>query len=81
MADEAKRIEIGFSGGQVMATRLTEKQLGALRQALSGTDKLSSEQAGWHELESEDGTVSLDLREVVFVKVAGPSHTIGFSGD
>ncbi|MGH2952476.1 MAG: hypothetical protein ACRDK9_00445 [Solirubrobacterales bacterium] len=81
MADEAKRIEIGFSGGQVMATRLTEKELGELRKALTSTDKLSSEQAGWHELSSEDGTVSVDLREVVFVKVAGPSHTIGFSGE
>ena len=81
MADEPKRIEIGFSGGQVMATRLTEKQLGELRKALASTDKHSSEQAGWHELESEDGTVSVDLRQVGFVKVAGPTHTIGFSGE
>jgi hypothetical protein len=80
MAEEAKRIEIGFSGGQVMATRLTETQLGELRAALASSDKLSSEHAGWHELESEDGTVSLDLRQIVFVKVAGPPHTIGFSG-
>ena len=81
MAEEAKRIEVGFSGGQVMATRLTEKQLDGLRKALVSTDKLSSEQAGWHELAGEDETVALDLREVVFVKVVGPSHTIGFSGN
>jgi hypothetical protein len=80
MASEAKRIEIGFSGGQVMATRLTGRQLAELREALGSTDKLASEQAGWRELESEDGAVSLDLRQVVFVKVAGPSHSIGFSG-
>jgi hypothetical protein len=80
MADEARRIEIGFSGGQVMATRLTDEQLEALRKALASTDKLSSEAAGWHQLSTEDGTADLDLRRVVFVKVAGPPHTIGFSG-
>jgi hypothetical protein len=80
MADDARRIEIGFSGGQVMATRLTDEQLEALRKALASTDKLSSEAAGWYQLSSEDGTADLDLRQVVFVKVAGPPHTIGFSG-
>ena len=76
---EAKRVEIGFSGGQVMATRLTPDQLGALQKALASTDKLSSEAAGWYDLESEDGAISLDLRQVVFVRTAGPPHTIGFS--
>ena len=76
---EAKRVEIGFSGGQVMATRLTPDQLGALQKALASTDKLSSEDAGWYDLESEDGAISLDLRQVVFVRIAGPPHTIGFS--
>jgi hypothetical protein len=76
---DAKRVEIGFSGGQVMATRLTPEQLGALQKALPSTDKLSSEAAGWYDLESEDGGISLDLRKVVFVRTAGPPHTIGFS--
>lgn len=80
MAEEARRIEVGFAGGQVMTTRLTDAQLDALREALASTDKLASEAAGWYRLESEDGTADLDLRQVVFVKVAGPPHSIGFTG-
>jgi len=79
MAEEMKRIEIGFGGGQVMSARLTSTHLGALRDALSSTDKLASEAASWYELESEDGAISLDLRQVVFVRVAAAPHTIGFS--
>jgi hypothetical protein len=79
MAEEMKRIEIGFGGGQVMSARLEAGHLEALRDALSSTDKLASETASWYELESEDGAISLDLRQVVFVRVAAAPHTIGFS--
>ena len=74
-----ERVEIGFGGGQVLATRLEAKQLSALRKALTSTQKLSGEAASWHELETIDGPVSLDLREVVFVRVAAGEHRIGFS--
>jgi hypothetical protein len=80
MAEEMKRIEIGFGGGQVMSARLASGQLEALRHALASTDKLASEAARWYEVESEDGAISLDLRQVVFVRVAAAPHTIGFSG-
>ena len=79
MAGES-RVEVGFSGGQVMAVRLTADQLESLRQALRSADKLAGEKAGWHELATDDGNVDLDLCEVVFVRVAGGPHTIGFSG-
>jgi hypothetical protein len=79
MAEEMKRIEVGFAGGQVMSARVASSDLEALRQALVSTDKLSSEAAGWYDLASEDGTTSLDLRQVVFVRVVGAPHTIGFS--
>jgi hypothetical protein len=79
MAEEMKRIELGFAGGQVMSARVASGELDALRQALASTDKLSSEAAGWYDLASEDGTTSLDLRQVVFVRVVGAPHTIGFS--
>jgi hypothetical protein len=74
-----ERVEIGFGGGQVLAARLDGNQLAELRQALTSTKKLSGEAASWHDLETEDGPVSLDLREVVFVRVAGGEHRIGFS--
>ncbi len=80
MTEEMKRVEIGFGGGQVMSARLEAKHLEALRAVLASTDKLASEAASWYELESEDGAISLDLRQVVFVRVAAAPHTIGFSG-
>jgi len=64
----------------VMSARLASPQLETLRNALASTDKLASEAARWYELESEDGAISLDLRQVVFVRVAAAPHTIGFSG-
>jgi hypothetical protein len=75
MAEEMKRVEIGFGGGQVMSARLAARRLEALREALMSTDR----PANWYELESEDGAISLDLRQVVFVRVAAAPHTIGFS--
>jgi len=79
MNEEMNRVEIGFGGGQVMSSRLESKHLEALREVLGSTDKLASEAASWYDLESEDGMISLDLRQVVFVRVAAAPHTIGFS--
>jgi hypothetical protein len=67
------RVEIGFSGGQVVAVRISDEKLGDLRKALDKAD-------GWSDLETEDGTVALDLREVVFVRGAPGEHRIGFTG-
>lgn len=69
----AERVEIGFAGGQVVAARLDAKQLDDLRKAL---DKSS----GWLSLESEDGELSVDVGQVVFVRLAASEHRIGFSG-
>ena len=73
MASEAKRVEIGFDGGQVVSVRLDDDGLRNLRQAVEGAD-------GWHDLQTEEGTFSLDLGKVVVVRGAGGSHSIGFSG-
>jgi hypothetical protein len=72
-------VEIGFGGGQVTAVRLTEEKLDELRNQLASTAKLSGEAAGWYDLDSEDGAMALDLRQVVFVKVEGIHQSIGFS--
>ena len=67
-----KRVSIGFGGGQVAAVRLGDDQLERLRKALNQGD-------AWLELSSEDGDLTLDLRQIVFVKVEGSAATIGFS--
>ena len=49
MASGARRISVGFQGGQVLALRVSDEQLKALYKALGD--------GGWHELETEDGPV------------------------
>ena len=69
----ADRVSIGFAGGQVVEVRLTEDQLKNLRKALDKAD-------GWADIETEEGTLSIELRQVVFVRGAGSPHSIGFAG-
>jgi hypothetical protein len=70
---EVEIVEIGFSGGQGIAVRLSDANLKALRKALDKPD-------GWFDLETEGGTVALDLSQVVFVRTDSPTHSVGFSG-
>ena len=74
MADESKRerVEIGFDGGQVLVTRLNQKQLDELRKGLEKGE-------GWYDIKTEDGDLAVDLGEVIFVRVAAPEHRIGFT--
>jgi hypothetical protein len=65
-----QQISIGFHGGQVLALRVGEQQLKALHKAL-GED-------GWHELDSEEGPVRLDLEQVVYVRSESSDLRVGF---
>ena len=65
-----RRIGIGFQGGQVLALRVTDEQLKALNKAL-GSD-------GWHEVDSEEGPVRLDLAQVVYVRSESYDLHVGF---
>jgi hypothetical protein len=71
---EATRVEIGLGIGQVVSARLDARGLKDLRKAVEGGE-------GWHELETEDGTLLVNLATVVFVRIADRSHAIGFGGD
>ena len=66
----ARRITVGFQGGQVLALRVSEKALSKLYEALGGD--------GWHELETEDGAVRVDLRQVVYVSTDSEEARVGF---
>ena len=70
MATPTRRIGIGFQGGQLLALRVTDAQLDALNEAL-GTD-------GWHEIDSEEGPVRLDLSQVVYVRSESDELRVGF---
>ncbi len=69
MAD-AQRVEIGFEGGQVVSTRLSDQDLKDLRARL--------EQGGWHDLHTEDGTIALYLGKVQFLRIDSGDHRVGF---
>lgn len=65
------KVSIGFSGGIVLSGRATVEALGALREALA-------KGRGWHDLALEDGTVSLDLAQVAYVRVESDEPRVGF---
>jgi len=70
MSQGARRIGIGFQGGQVLALRVSDEQLRSLTKALGA--------AGWHEVESEEGPVRLDLSQVVYVRSDSDDLRVGF---
>lgn len=70
MAADARRITVGFQGGQVLALRLGETELAKLYGALGGE--------GWHELETEDGPVRVDARQIVYVSADKAEPRVGF---
>ena len=73
MADEQTKVEIGFGIGQVLSVKLSSDELSDLRKAVE-------DGKGWFDLRTQEGTVSLNLATVVFIRVDDAAHSIGFSG-
>lgn len=66
-----QRVTIGFGGGtQVLAVRIEDDALDGLLQAVAGGD--------WHDLTVDDGTIRLNLGEVVYVRTSRDEHRVGF---
>ncbi|HXR29461.1 MAG TPA: hypothetical protein VN772_07765 [Solirubrobacteraceae bacterium] len=70
MAGGARRISVGFKGGQVLALRIGDAQLATLYDALA--------RGGWHELDTEDGPVRLNVEQVVYVSAESDELHVGF---
>jgi hypothetical protein len=70
---EARRVEIGFEGGQVVSVRLTQDELKDLRKQL--------EKGGWHDVKTEDGVLALYLGKVAFLRIDSGDQRVGFSLD
>jgi hypothetical protein len=73
MADEVKRIDIGFHGGQVLPARVTADEYESLRKALG--DERSDR---WYELKTQDSEVAVDLAQVIYVRLDTEAHRVGF---
>ena len=77
MADEEqrpRRVDVGFSGGQVLSLRMPETAYRALREALEGRNGGPA----WHEVDAEDSQVAVDLGQVVYVRLDTEHQRVGF---
>lgn len=72
-AQEHRRVDIGFQGGQVLPARVTQDAYDGLRKALQ-----DSSAGGWHVLETQDSQVALDLSQVVYLRVDTEEQRVGF---
>jgi hypothetical protein len=73
MADESRRIDIGFQGGQVLPARVKQSVYEALSGAL--TDERSNR---WFDLETQDSKIAIDLSQVVYVRIDTEEQRVGF---
>ena len=65
------RLDIGFEGGQVLSVRVSGDEFSGLRKALQKGE-------GWHQLRTQDSDITLDLDEVVYVRLDTEEHRVGF---
>ena len=72
--ERPRRVDLGFTGGQVLTVRLRDGTFQALRSALEGP----SSEARWYEFESEDSQVTIDLAQVVYVRLDTETSRVGF---
>ena len=73
MAEQSRHIDIGFQGGQVLPARVTQAVYDGLSGAL--TDERSQR---WFELETADSKISIDLSQVVYVRIDTEAQHVGF---
>jgi hypothetical protein len=70
MASGARRISVGFKGGQVLALRVADAELSGLNEALAG--------GGWRQIDSEEGPVRVNLDHVVYISADSDEPHVGF---
>ena len=73
MAEDHRRIDIGFQGGQVLPARVKQDAYDRLRKALE-----DSNAERWHVLDTQDSEVALDLSQVVYLRMDTEEQRVGF---
>jgi hypothetical protein len=74
VADEFVRVEIGFEGGQILSWLVTIESADALDR------KLSAGGSGTLTLDSQEGTITVVLERVLYVKRHAREGRVGFAG-
>jgi hypothetical protein len=71
MPDLRAKVDIGFTGGQVLALRLDKDVFASLRKAVEGDER-------FYDVDAGDSNVTLDLSQVVYLRVETEDHRVGF---
>ena len=71
MPDKRAKVDIGFTGGQVLSLRLENAVFEDLRKAVEGEKRFYDVNAG-------ESDVTLDLSQVVYLRVETEDHRVGF---
>ena len=66
----SQRVSIGFAGSHVLSVRLEESDLDTLLQALGAGE--------WHDLKVDDGTIRMNLAQVLYVRTDREEQRVGF---
>lgn len=70
---DLRRLDVGFQGGQVLAVRIEVDAYDTLVKALAA-DRAER----WHELDTDDSQVQIDLSQVVYVQRESGNQKVGF---
>ena len=71
MNEKRAKVDIGFVGGQVLALRLDKAVFDDLRKAVEGDRR-------FYDVDAGDSNVTLDLSQVVYLRVETEDHRVGF---
>ena len=71
MPDQRAKVDIGFTGGQVLALRLEKGVFDGLRKAIESDTR-------FYDVDAGESTVTLDLAQVVYLRVETEDHRVGF---
>jgi hypothetical protein len=66
----SRHISIGFQASMPITLRVSQESLDSLLGALGGE--------GWHDVEGDDGTVRLNLANVLWVRADREEQRVGF---
>ncbi len=69
-----RRVDIGFAAGAVISFRLPKDEYDGLKSALSE----EAAHKRWHEVNAEDAAVTIDLSQVIYVRLDTERGRVGF---
>jgi hypothetical protein len=73
-SDKPQRVALGFHAGGALSLRLAPDKLAELQKLLG------SGETGFREIVAEDGSVLVNLGQVIYLRVESDEQRIGFGG-